>query len=138
MSTALKWKLIVGFVLVFVAGGMAGAFFGAVHVRRAFFQGPPHGVISERILGRLRMELKLTPEQVAKMKPIADKTGAQLEQIRRDTGRRVHEAVIQSHQEMSSILTDEQRAKLQRIESRHWHHGGFHRRGESPMESPAP
>ena len=138
MSTALKWKLIVGFVLVFLAGGMVGAFFGAVHVRRAFFEGPSRGVISQRILGRLRIELKLTPEQVAKIKPIADKTAAQLEQIRRDTGRRVHEAVIQGHQEMSSILTDEQRAKMQRIEMRHWHHGGFHGRRESPMESPGP
>jgi Spy/CpxP family protein refolding chaperone len=138
MSSALKWKLIVGFVLVFLAGGMAGAFFGAVHVRRAFFEGPPRGVISERMQARLRVELKLTPEQVAKIKPITDKAGAQLEQLRRDTGRRVHEAIIQAHQEMSSILTDEQRAKLRRIESRHWHHGGFHRRRGSPMESPRP
>ena len=138
MSTALKWKLIVGFVLVFVAGGMAGAFFGAVHVRRSFFEGPPRGVISERMRERLRIELRLTPEQVEKIKPIADKTGAQLEQIRRDTGRRVHEAIIQAHQEISSALTDEQRAKLQRIESRHWHHRGFHGRRESPLESPTP
>src|ERR1700676_4083271 len=137
MSTALKWKLIVGFVLVFVAGGMAGAFFGAFHMRRAFFDGPPHGVISERMQERLRIELELTPEQVAKIKPIADKAGTQLEQIRRTPGRRVHEAIIQAHQEMSSTLTDEQRAKLQRIETRHWHRG-FHGRRESPMESPAP
>lgn len=137
MSTALKWKLIVGFVLVFLAGGMAGAFFGAVHVQRTFFHGPPRGVISERMQQRLRIELKLTPEQMAKLKPIADKAGAELEQLRRDTGRRVHEAIIRVHQEMSPVLSDEQRAKLQRIETRHWHRG-IHGPIGSPMESPAP
>lgn len=81
---------------------------------------------------RLRTELNLTPEQVAKISPVIDKTAAQLAEIRRDTGRRVHEVMMNAHREMAANLTEDQRLKLQEIESRHrrWHH----RRG--PQESP--
>jgi Spy/CpxP family protein refolding chaperone len=138
MSATLKWKLIVGFLLVFLAGGMTGAFVGAHHIRRSFFDGPHRGIMSQRMQERLRVELKLTPDQVAKITPIADKAAAQLVQIRRETGRRVRETFRQAHREMSSALTDEQREKLQRIEARRWHHRGFHHRRESPVESPTP
>jgi Spy/CpxP family protein refolding chaperone len=86
-----------------------------------------------RMRDRLRTELNLTPEQVAKISPIIDKTAAQLAEIRRDTGRRVHEVMINAHREMAANLTEDQRLKLQEIESRHrrWHH----RRGL--QESPA-
>ncbi len=88
---------------------------------------------------RLRAELSLTPEQVAKVSPIVDKTAAQLQEIRRDTGRRVHEIMTEAHQEIAVNLTDEQRQKLQQIEERHrrWRH----RRGShefAPELSPTP
>ena len=89
---------------------------------------------------RLRAELSLTPEQVAKVSPIVDKTAAQLQEIRRDTGRRVHAIMTEAHKEIAVNLTDEQRQKLQQIEERHrrWRH----RRGprefapESPPATP--
>ena len=36
MNRALQWKLVLGFILVFFAGGITGAFLGGV-VRSAFF-----------------------------------------------------------------------------------------------------
>ena len=36
MNRVLKWKLLGGFALVFIAGGMAGAFVGAAHARHSF------------------------------------------------------------------------------------------------------
>ena len=134
MNRALQWKLITGFLLVFIAGGMTGAFFGEMHARRLFFEFHHNpGVMSSRMRDRLRRELNLTPEQVAKISPIIDKTAAQLAEIRRDTGRRVHEIMINAHREMAANLTDDQRLKLQEIELRHrrWHHG------RGPQESPA-
>ena len=138
MSRALQWKLIVGFILVFVAGGMTGAFFGASHARRIFFEGHDGGMMSERMREHLRRQLNLTPEQVAKISPIIDKTAAQLEQIRRDTGRRVHETFAEAHQQMAAHLTDEQRVKLQKIEAHHRHGHGFHELEPSPTESARP
>ncbi len=142
MNEALKWKLIAGFLLVFFAGGITGAFFGASYLRHSFFDGPHRGMMSERMRERLRIELKLTPEQVAKITPISDKAAAQLEKIRRETGHRVHETFVQAHREMSAALTDEQRAKLQRIEMRHHHFRAQHEHWGPPppaaTETPTP
>jgi Spy/CpxP family protein refolding chaperone len=135
MNPALKWKLIIGFVLVFLAGGMTGAFFGASHARHLFF-GPPSKIMGERMRNRLRWQLHLTDEQVAKISPIIDKTAVQLQEIRRSTGQRVHETIAEAHREMAADLTPEQRVKLQEMEARHQHWRGFHKGRPSPTGTP--
>src|SRR6267154_1643661 len=127
MNQALKWKLIAGFILVFVAGGISGAFLGGLYARHLFFGFHRPELIGARMKERLRAELNLTPEQIAKISPIIDKTAAQLRDIRRDTARRVHETIAEAH-----------RQKLQQIEERHrrWRHHRFPH--EFPGESPAP
>jgi len=136
MNQALKWKLIAGFILVFVAGGISGAFLGGLYARHFFFGFHHPEQIGARMKERLRTELNLTPEQVAKISPIIDKTAAELREIRRETARRVHETIAEAHRQMAANLTDEQRQKLQQIEERHrrWRH---HRFNESPAESPS-
>ena len=140
MNRALKWKLIVGFVLVFVAGGMTGAFLGASHARQLFFAQPHRGMMSQRMRDHYRAQLNLTPEQVAKISPIIDKTAEQLEQIRHETGQRVHELFTEAHREMAAHLSDEQRTKLQAMETRHhqWmqHQPGFRWRHSPSPEKP--
>ena len=135
MNQVLQWKLIAGFLLVFVAGGITGAFVGGTYAQHHFFEVHHPERIGVRMKERLRAELNLTPEQLAKISPIIDKTTVQLRDIRRDTGRRVHEVIADAHQQMTGTLTDEQRQKLQQIENRHrrWHHR-FH---EAPDEAPS-
>ena len=134
MNRALKWKLIVGFALVFLAGGMTGAFITASQARHFVF-GRYHDATSNRIRNRLRIQLHLTDEQVAKISPIIDKTAARIDSIRTDTGRRVREALNEAYREMAADLTPEQQAKLQKIEARprRWLH-----RGRSPAQPSAP
>ncbi len=136
MNRTLQWKLIAGFILVFVAGGITGALLGGLYARHLFVEFHRPEQIGARMKERLRTELNLTPEQVAKISPIIDKTAAQLRDIRRETGRRVHETIAEAHRQMAANLTDEQRQKLQQIEERHhrWRHGRFH---ESPAELPS-
>ncbi len=140
MNRALKWKLIAGFLLVFLAGGLTGAFVGASHARHFFAKFHHRGAISERMRERLRRELDLTPEQVAKISPILDKAAAQLQQMRRDTGQRVREIMSETDRQLTPNLTDEQRQKLQRMEDRHrrWHHHRWPRKPTpgSPMSPP--
>jgi Spy/CpxP family protein refolding chaperone len=139
MNGALKWKLVAGFVLVFVAGGIAGTALGEFYARHLFFEFHRPGRVGDRMKERLRVELRLTPEQVAKVSPIVDKTAAQLQGIRRDTGRRVHEIMAEAHKEIAVNLTDEQRQKLQQIDEQHrrWRHR--HGPHEFPPEmSPTP
>jgi Spy/CpxP family protein refolding chaperone len=124
MNRALQWKLIAGFILVFVAGGISGAFLGGLYARHHFLAFHHPELIGARMKERLRAELNLTPEQVAKISPIIDRTAAQLRDIRRETARRVHETIAEAHRQMAVNLTDEQRQKLQQIEERHrrWRH----------------
>ena len=136
MNQALKWKLIAGFILVFVAGGISGAFLGGLYARHLFFGFHHPEQIGARMEERLRTELNLTPEQVAKISPIIDKTALQLREIRQETARNVHETIAEAHRQMAVNLTDEQRQKLQQIEERHrrWRHRRFN---GSPAESPS-
>ena len=136
MNNALKWKLVAGFLLVFVAGGIAGAALGGFYTRHLFFDVHHPRRVGERMKERLRAELHLTPEQVAKVSPIVDKTAAQLQEIRRDTGRQVHQIMAEAHEKIAVNLTDEQRQKLQQIEEQHrrWRHRLGPR--EFPPESP--
>lgn len=139
MNRALQWKLIAGFLLVFVAGGITGAFVGGSYARYHFFELHRPERIGGRMKERLRTELNLTPEQLAKISPIVDKTTAQLREIRRDTGRRVHEIIADAHHQMAAQLTDEQRQKLTQIEERHrqLRHRRFHNdSGEGPPPPP--
>jgi Spy/CpxP family protein refolding chaperone len=134
MNRALQWKLIAGFLLVFVAGGITGAFVGGSYARHHFFELRHPERIGGRMKDRLRTELNLTPEQLTKISPIIDKTTAQLRDIRRDTGRRVHQIIADAHVQMATQLTDEQRQKLKQIEERHrrWRHHGFHDSSDEP------
>ena len=134
MNRALKWKLVVGFILVFLAGGMTGAFVAASQ-SGSFLFGPHRGDLADRMRDRLRVQLRLTDEQMAKISPIIDKTAKQLESIRTETGRRVHETFVEAHREMAAELTPEQRTKLQEIEVRH--RRSMHRMRDR-RESPAP
>jgi Spy/CpxP family protein refolding chaperone len=135
MNRALQWKLVAGFLLVFLAGGVTGAFVGGSYARHHFFELRHPERIGGRMKQRLRAELNLTQEQVAKISPIIDSTTARLRNIRRDTGRRVHEVIADAHRQMAVNLTDEQRQKLQQMEERHrrWRH---HRLREPPAEAP--
>jgi len=136
MNGALRWKLVAGFVLVFVAGGIAGAALGGWYTRHLLFESHRPGRVGDRMKERLRTELRLTPEQVTKVSPIIDKTTMQLREIRRDTRRRVHAIMTEAHKEIAANLTDEQRQRLQQIEEQHrrWRH--FHGPRQSAPQSP--
>jgi Spy/CpxP family protein refolding chaperone len=140
MNRALQWKLIAGFILVFCAGGITGAFLGGVYARHSFFEFHRPELIGARMKERLRTELNLTPEQVAKISPVIDKTAAQLQQVRRETGQRVREIMTEAHRQMATNLTEGQRQKLQQLAERRgrWHGHSWPRKTtpEPPVSSP--
>jgi len=143
MSRALKWKLIAGFLLVFIAGGAVGVFVTMSIGHHVFGQHPP-GVVAQAMKNRLRWQLRLSDEQMTKISPVLDKTATQLSEIRGDTGKRVRDVITESHREIAQYLTPEQQERLKTMEERrrHWmmqHHGPW-RRGapQSPSASAEP
>lgn len=136
MNSALKWKLIVGFVLVFLAGGATGVFVSAATAHH-FFGAHRHGFAAQAMKSRLQRQLRLTDDQLAKISPIIEKTGAQLEQIRGDTGRRVRETIAEAHREIAPLLTPEQQQRLKEMEARHRRWFQHHRPGRATPSSEA-
>ena len=140
MNAALKWKLIAGFLMVFLAGGLTGAFVAVKTTRHFLFTASHHEVAAQRMRARLQAELDLTPEQMAKISPVIDKAAVQLEQIRKDTARRVHETFADAHQQIAKDLTPEQQTKLEQLRERHhrWLHRLRPRRDRRGMPPPPP
>jgi Spy/CpxP family protein refolding chaperone len=139
MNSALKWKLIAGFLLVFMAGGATGVFV-TMAIGHHMFGPHASGFAAQAMKNRLQWHLKLTDEQMTKISPIIDKTGAQLEQIRENTGQRVRQTIAEAHREIMPLLTPEQQQRLRQMQERHrrWmqHRGGW-RRNVSPVTEPS-
>lgn len=130
MTSELKWRLFVGAAFIFLAGVATGLFVGAWHMHhRGVFPGVPR--LGERMRSHFQRELKLTPDQMATVSPILDRTVAKLEEIRTETNRRVAQTMAASHAEAAPYLNPEQRARLDEMEKRH-------RRALHSMHPPPP
>ena len=137
MSSALKWKLALGFFLVFLAGATVGSLVGNWH-RRPLHLGPPRsGAVAKRMTEHLRTKLELTPEQLAKIKPIIEQNANKLETIRVETAQRVRQTFRETDLQISPELTPQQRSKLAAMEERHWRRHE-RRRGFRKPELPPP
>jgi Spy/CpxP family protein refolding chaperone len=138
MNKSLRWKLILAFVLTFLAGAACG-FFGAIHMHQAFFTHMAADSMAQHMKERLRGELNLTSDQMQKISPIIDRAASQLKTTREKTMRSVHEIFSQTHQEMQPLLTPDQRIKLEEMEKRHrrvLHRHGFTPPGPPPSTPP--
>jgi Spy/CpxP family protein refolding chaperone len=128
MNTSLRWKLIVAFLLVFLAGAAVG-FFGAVHLHHPFHREQANS-IAEHMKEHLRAELKLTPQQVEQISPIVDQATSNLDAKREQTGREVRAIFEDMHKRIAPLLTPEQQQRLAEMEQRH--RQIMHRRGFQP------
>lgn len=142
MNSDLKWKLGLAFLLVFVAGGMTGAFFGIHVLRHHVMLGPPHsGDVPDRMREHLRHTLALTADQEKKIGPIVDATSTKLESIRLETAERVRTVMEESKKEIAPLLTADQQTKLDKLESEHrkmMMHHGFLPPPPPPKDKPSP
>jgi Spy/CpxP family protein refolding chaperone len=134
MTASLKGKLIAGFILAFLAGGVTGTFvtfYQGHHWREGFAHHHLHS-FSERMRSRIQTDLDLTPEQMKKIQPILDQTARELQQIRVETGARVREVINRTNQALQPFLTERQQARLRKMEKRSHDEAGirqrFHRR----------
>lgn len=135
MTTALKWKLVLGCLLIFVAGGVTGAWVWHAQMRHPHMR---HSAdkMAQHMMARLQHQLVLTPEQVNRLEPFVRQMAAELERIRRETGKQVHQVMEESHNRMVPVLSPEQRQKLEEMERRHERRA--RRRGFLPPPPPKP
>ena len=128
MNASWKGKLVAGFILAFLAGAVTGAFL-TFHEGRQWhgsFGRHSHSV-AERMRERVKSQLALTPEQMAKVAPILDRAVNELQAIRSETGAKVRRVMSETDQSLKPLLSEEQREKLARIEKdSHGKRGSHH------------
>ena len=115
MNATLKWKLVVGFILAFLAGCATGAFFAASHSHHLHLALHRYS-LADRMRHRIQAQLDLTPAQSEKIGPIFDQAASELQKIRTETGARVRQVIAETERALAPQLTPEQRKKLEQIE----------------------
>jgi hypothetical protein len=113
-----RWKIVLSFVAVFLAGALVG---GAVTLRLAhehFFKPPQPADMVAHIMKELRSELELTPEQVEKIQPIVEKSTAEAEENRRQIFQRLHAIFEASDEAIKAQLTSVQVTKFEQLKAR--------------------
>lgn len=113
-----RWKIVLSFVAVFLAGALVG---GAVTLRLAhehFFRPPRPADMVAHIIKELRTELELTPEQVEKIQPIVEKSTAEAEQYRHQIFQRLQTIFDASDDAIKAQLTNAQITKFEQLKAR--------------------
>lgn len=118
MSNSRLLRVTLYATLIFLAGAIAGALL-APRFGRSFMRPPNSKQMSQHMMERLESGLELTPDQVAKIKPLIEKIGAEMETVRRETSKRVHDRIAQTNAEISLLLTPEQKEKFIKMEAEH-------------------
>lgn len=107
-------KIILTFTCVFLAGAIAGGFVYARFARTVVENRIRAEQFASSQMKRLQETLELTPEQVARIKPIVDTMGEELGKMR--------QATIASFQRMDAAiakeLTPEQRTEFEEMQRR--------------------
>jgi Spy/CpxP family protein refolding chaperone len=121
MNSVMSGKVFLYAALIFLAGAATGVLVAPM-IGRTFMRPPRPEQMSQHMLEHLQSGLHLTPEQTAKIKPLVEQTGADMEKIHRETMKRVVARLHQTHVEISSLLTPEQRVELNKMEAEHRKH----------------
>ena len=128
--------------LIFLAGAATGTLL-APWLGRTFMRPPQPRELAFHMLDRLQSGLHLTDEQKAKIKPIIEATGTDMETIRRETAARVHQRIGQTNEQISALLTPDQKIEFNKMEEEHRkrmreYHQQHHHHFGLPPDSPPP
>ena len=135
INKAHNWRMAFFGLIILVAGVVIGGSSMLIFAPEKLIKPPPGPEFaSGRMVGQLRRELRLSPEQAEKIEPILKEHMETLNNVRIDAQDQIGDALEQMNEQISSILTDRQKRmweqKLSRLQSPL--HGGGPRRGEGP------
>jgi hypothetical protein len=117
MNNVTKGQAIIYLVAIFIAGAACGAVIGYTSGKREAVVPARQKEMSERTLRRLEARLNLTPEQIAKVKPIVEQNSAAMQAIHRESWQRVSETFKRMNAQIAGHLTEDQNQKLEAMES---------------------
>jgi len=118
MSRGSTGRIILYAGLIFLAGLATGVFLAPALRYTHFYPRAPHEM-TQHMLSHLQSELQLTDPQLAQIKPLVERTGADLETIHRETMNRVWARLEETHKQIAAFLTPEQKARLNKMGAEH-------------------
>jgi hypothetical protein len=135
INKAHMWRMAFFGLVILIAGIAIGGSSMLIFAPKKIIK-PPKApeFASGRMVGQLRRELRLSPEQAEKIEPILKEHMETLHNIRIDAQDQIGEALEQMNEQISDILTDRQKkmweSRLRRLQSPL--RGGGPRWGEGP------
>ena len=105
-------------VLIFVAGAITGALVAPM-IGRSFMRLPDSQQMSRHMLAHLQSGLDLSDEQMAKIRPVIEKTCADMETIHHETTKRAQDRIAETNAKIATFLTPEQNVKFEKMEAEH-------------------
>ena len=136
------WKVMLALVALFALGAATGSVITLKVVKRAIEGRTNPERMSQSLLGEYQRRLKLTPEQVDKIKPILQRTGREMWELRSEMSGRTFQVIRASHEEIAAELTPEQREEFARLNKemreRYRQQGPPGPKGLPPMKGPRP
>ena len=108
-----NWKAIVGVILVFVLGMLAGGLVTGKVLQRRFRQGP--AAVSEAIVRRLSVSLRLDQQQREQLRVIVHDAQQEMEAVRKQVQPQFAEVFDHAEGQVREILRPEQREKFDKI-----------------------
>jgi Spy/CpxP family protein refolding chaperone len=111
-----KRTLSVYLLAIFVAGAAAGLALGYSSGRKTEAQPPAPREMADHIQSRLEQRLGLTPEQIAKIRPLIEQSCAEMGSVHEECWQRVSEALRRMNHRIAEHLTPEQRHRLEEMD----------------------
>ncbi|HAM50214.1 MAG TPA: hypothetical protein DCP92_05795 [Nitrospiraceae bacterium] len=115
-----KWQAIVGVILVFLLGAVAGAL--VTHsiyqntMEKSFREEPRS--MREFIVQRMNHELQLDPAQLEQLRSIIKETHAEIRTVRKQISPQIEEILARSEDKVRVILRPDQLEKFDKIVAR--------------------
>lgn len=122
--------------LIFLAGLVTGALVAPI-VGRTFLRPPGPEQMARQMMSRLQSRLQLSPQQKTEAQPIIVQTSADLVAIRRETTKRVSKRIEETNRAISALLTPEQKADFEKMETERRKRLGY-REPPGPPPPPTP
>jgi hypothetical protein len=114
-----RWKIILAFAAVFFAGVIAGGLVALRFIPRPFGPHPTAAELTAHVMHRLKSDLALNPDQIAKIQPVVASTAEQTVAFHRELSARIRTAIDSSDLEIEGFLDSEQKAKFENVRAKH-------------------
>ncbi|MER3445702.1 MAG: hypothetical protein C4291_02190 [Candidatus Dadabacteria bacterium] len=122
MNFKRNWKVALYLVAIFTAGAITGSFATVQVFKHIAYARRNPGNWSAMVMKHLESDLKLTLEQVQRIKPIVDQSVRELEAIRSKTIYQSAQIISQSEEQIAQELTPDQQKRFQEIQQQRRKH----------------